>query len=225
MSLLTSLVPVLLLLLSCLFVGFSGENIFYQDKGTQNSNLTYASLFTSFVLFCCCFFLIGWSGILVPRQDLLSLLTSSYLVLLLFSRALLLARSDSPCHAVMSSVCLSVRGRTPTPVPPHLDVLCHPECSKKISPQIFCHPKFFSRGEARRDTMLPSILVFPTISVPCMAILAPRFRNKPVWTFNLNFVPGVQCNQSTARFRAESFKWKRKVWLKQGLQKGVSCEI
>ena len=34
-----------------------------------------------------------------------------------------------------------------------LDVLCHPECSKKFSPQMFL-------GEARRDTMLPSISSF-----------------------------------------------------------------
>ncbi len=34
-----------------------------------------------------------------------------------------------------------------------LDVLCHPECSKKCLPKIFL-------GEARRDTMLPSISSF-----------------------------------------------------------------
>ena len=38
--------------------------------------------------------------------------------LLIFSRALLLARSDSACHSVMSFSYLSVRGRTPlTPLP------------------------------------------------------------------------------------------------------------
>ncbi len=34
-----------------------------------------------------------------------------------FSRALLLARSDSTCHSAMSSVRLSVRGRTSPPTP------------------------------------------------------------------------------------------------------------
>ena len=34
-----------------------------------------------------------------------------------------------------------------------LDALCHPECSKKISPQNFLQ---WAVGEARRDTMLPS---------------------------------------------------------------------
>ncbi len=38
-----------------------------------------------------------------------------------------------------------------------LDVLCHPECSKKFSPKIFL-------GEARRDTMLPSISSFISLS-------------------------------------------------------------
>ncbi len=38
-----------------------------------------------------------------------------------------------------------------------LDVLCHLECSKKFSPKIFL-------GEARRDTMLPSISSFLSIS-------------------------------------------------------------
>ncbi len=37
-----------------------------------------------------------------------------------------------------------------------LDVLCHPECSKKFSPQICFSLKIFL-DEARHDTMLPSI--------------------------------------------------------------------
>ena len=42
------------------------------------------------------------------------------------------------------------------------DVSCHPECLKKISLQFFVSPKIcllWAVGEARRDTMLPNILV------------------------------------------------------------------
>ena len=90
-----------------------------------------------------------------------------------FSRALLLARSDSTCHFVMSSVWLSqaILGNFHFwiffsklffhPIffsPPKfffsfsffcasLGVSCYPECSNSV-------------GEARRDTMLPSISSF-----------------------------------------------------------------
>ena len=64
-----------------------------------------------------------------------------------FSRALLLARSDSSylslCDVVRLLVCLSVRGRTTFTFYAFLDVSCHPECSKKCSPQFFFHPKLF----------------------------------------------------------------------------------
>ncbi len=42
-----------------------------------------------------------------------------------------------------------------------LDVLCHPECSKKFLPKIFL-------GEARHDTMLQSISSFSFVWQPCL---------------------------------------------------------
>ena len=72
----------------------------------------------------------------------------------LFSRALLLARSHSTCHSATSVVRPVVR------VHFHLFMrfwMFHAILSaQKTSPKIFLH---WAVGEARRDTMLPSILV------------------------------------------------------------------
>ncbi len=57
-----------------------------------------------------------------------------------------------------------------------LDVSYHPECSKKFSPQIFFSSKIFL-GEARRDTMLPSISSFRFITKQnelCSKLVIPR---------------------------------------------------
>ncbi len=49
-------------------------------------------------------------------------LSVTHLFFLIFSRALLLARSDSTSHSAMSSSCLSVAGPLPHPLP----LSCHP---------------------------------------------------------------------------------------------------